>query len=131
MVAGALSRMPKVENLSFTVLKNDFLETIRGKCEHDPHCEKVWQMVLKRDPSPLLIVKGAPAYNASTTPQNSHKESDEFHCWKHFSINDGHLFFKGWICVPKDIDIRRQNFYECHDSPTASHPRIRKMYAHF
>ena len=52
MVADALSRMLEVENLSFTVLKNDLLETIKGKCEHDPHYTKVWQMVLKRDPSP-------------------------------------------------------------------------------
>ena len=122
--------MPKVENLSFTVLKNDLLETITGKCEHDPHYKKVWQMVLKRDPSPSLIEKGAQAYDATTTPQNSHKDSDEFHRWKHFSIDDGHLLRKGRICVPKDPDIRRQIFYECHDSPSAGHPRIRKMYAH-
>ena len=50
MVADALSRMPEVENLSFTVLKNDLLETIKGKCEHDLHYAKVWEMVLKRDP---------------------------------------------------------------------------------
>ena len=55
VVADALSRMPEVENLSFTVLKNDLLETIKGKCEHDPHYGKVWNMVLKRDPSPPLI----------------------------------------------------------------------------
>ena len=55
MVADALSRMPEVENLSFTVLKNDLLETIKGKCEHDPHYGTVWNMVLKRDPSPPLI----------------------------------------------------------------------------
>ena len=59
MVADALSWMPKVKNLSFTILKNDLLETIKGKCENDPHYEKVCQIVLKRDPSPLLIVKGA------------------------------------------------------------------------
>ena len=59
MVADALSRMPEVENLSFTVLKNDLLETINGKCEHDAHYEKVWQMVKKRDPIPPLIEKGA------------------------------------------------------------------------
>ena len=78
MVADALSRMPEVENLSFTVLKNDLLETIKGKCEHDPHYTKVWQTVLKRDPSPPIIEKGAQAYDATTTPQNSHKDSDEF-----------------------------------------------------
>ena len=122
--------MPQVENLSFTVLKNDLLETIKGKCEHDPHYTKVWQMVLKRDPSPPLIEKGAQAYDATTTPQNSHKDSDEFHRWKHFSIDDGHLLRKGRICVPKDTDIRRQIFYECHDSPSAGHPGIRKTYAH-
>ena len=38
VVAG---RMPEVENLSFIVLRNDLLETIKGKCEYDPHYEKV------------------------------------------------------------------------------------------
>ena len=130
MLVDTLSSMPKIESLSFIVLKNDFLETIKGKSEHDPHYTKVWQMVLKRDPSSPIIEKGAQAYNATTTPQNSHKDSDEFNCWKHFSINDGHLLQKGWICVPKDTDIRGQIFYECHDSPSAGHPGIRKTYAH-
>ena len=57
-------------------------------------------------------------------------DSDEFHRWKHFSIDDGHLLQKGRICVPKDTDIRRQIFYECHDSPSAGHPGIWKTYAH-
>ena len=52
-------------------------------------------MVLKRDPSPPLIAHGAQAYDAHTTPQNSHKLGDEFHRWKKFSIDDGHLLHKG------------------------------------
>ena len=83
-------------------------------------------MGLKRYPSPPLLVKGSHTYYATITPQNSHKDSDEFHCWKHFSINDGHLLQKDRICVPKDTDIRRQIFYECHDSPSVVHPRIRR-----
>ena len=130
VVADALSRMPEVENLSFTVLKSDLLETIKGKCEHDPFYTKVWTMVSKRDPSPPNIAHGAQANNANTTPLNSPNVGEEFHRWKNFSINDGHLIRKGRICVPKDHDIRCQIFYECHDSLSAGHPGIRKTYAH-
>ena len=31
--------------------------------------------------------------------------------------------------MPKDLDTRRHILYECHDSPSACHPSIRKTYA--
>ena len=61
MVADALSRMPEIESLSFTELKSDLLTSLRGKCEHDQVYGKVWNMVKRRDPSPL------DAYDANST----------------------------------------------------------------
>ena len=55
--------------------------------------------------------------------------SDELNRWKNFSIQDGYLLHKGRVCVPMDIDRRRQILYECHDSPSARHSGIRKTYA--
>ncbi|NHV87501.1 hypothetical protein HA385_23185, partial [Escherichia coli] len=56
--------------------------------------------------------------------------TDELNQWKHFTIDQGYLLHKGRVCVPQDADIRRQILYECHDSPSAGHPGIRKTYAH-
>ena len=36
--------------------------------------------------------------------------------------------FKGRVCVSDNDDIRRQILFECHDSPSAGHPRIQKTY---
>lgn len=54
--------------------------------------------------------------------------SDELNRWKNFTIDNGYLLHKGRVCVPSDLDTRRQILYECHDSPSASHPSIRKTY---
>ena len=35
VVADALSHMPQINELSFTVFMNEFLESLRGLCEHD------------------------------------------------------------------------------------------------
>ena len=61
MVADALSRMPEVESLSFTELRSDLLASLQGKCEHDQAYGQVWNMVKRRDPSPLN------AYDATST----------------------------------------------------------------
>ena len=55
---------------------------------------------------------------------------DELNRWKHSTIDQGYLLHKGRVCVPQDADIWRQTLYECHDSPSVGHPRIRKTYAH-
>ncbi|MCO5568575.1 hypothetical protein L7F22_022274 [Adiantum nelumboides] len=48
VVADALSRIPEINELSFTIFKNDFLETLRGLCEHDPAFSEVWPTVRDR-----------------------------------------------------------------------------------
>ena len=70
MVEDALSRMPEIESLSFTKLRSDLLTSLKGKCEHDQVYSKVWNMVKRRDPSPLE------AYNANST-QGSSPSNDE------------------------------------------------------
>ena len=80
-------------------------------------------VVNKRDPLPKDI------HDVSFT-QDSPLLSDELQRWKNFSIDNGYLLHKGRVCVPQDTDIRRQILYECHDSPSAGHPGIRKTYAH-
>ena len=117
VVADALSRMPEINSLSFTELRSDFLDSLKGKCEHDQSYDKVWQAVERRDPSH----SNSSVYNTSTP--SSTLSSDELIRWKNFSIQDGYLLHKGRVCVPSDSDTRRQILYECHDSPSAGHPQ--------
>ena len=129
MVADALSRMPEVESLSFTELRSDLLASLHGKCKHDPAYGQVWKVVTRRDPSPI------PSANDARSTQDSPLSSDELTRWKNFTIEQGYLLHKGRVCVPQDIvpqdnDIRRQILYECHDTPSAGHPGIRKTYTH-
>ena len=120
VVADALSHMPQINSLAFTKIKSEFLESLRGKCAHDQSYEKVWNVVSLRDPihSELSSTQGSTLVNEA-----------EHNRWKHFSIDDGYLLHKGRVCVPRDIDTRRQILNECHDSPSARHPGIRKTYA--
>ena len=124
VVADALSCMPEVESLSFTESRSDLLASIQGKCEHDQAYGLVWKMVTKRDPSPK------PSADDAMSTQDSPLSSDELNRWKHFTIDQGYLLHKGRVCVPQDADIWRQILYECHDSPSAGHPGIRKTNAH-
>ena len=71
MVAYALSRMSEVESLSFTELRSDLLASIQGKCEHDPAYGQVWNLVIRRDPSPN------PSTNSVDSTQDSSLLSDE------------------------------------------------------
>ena len=41
---------------------------------------------------------------------------------------DGVLGFQGSLCVPDDEEIKKQIFYEAHNTPYARHPRTTKMY---
>ena len=70
VVTNALSPMLEIESLSFTELRSDLLTSLRGKCEHDPVYSKVWNMVKRRDPSPLDV------YDANST-QGSSPSCDE------------------------------------------------------
>ena len=124
VVADALSRMPEINSLAFTKITSDFLDSLKGLCEHDKAYSKVWSHVKMRDPSH----SNAASVPGSSTP-SSPPLSDELKRWKNFSIQSGYLLHKGRMCVPTDKDIWRQILYECHDSPSAGHPGIRKTYA--
>ena len=65
MVADALSCMAKIESLSFTELQSDLLTSLQGKCEHDQVYGKVWNMVKRRDTSPLDAYDATSTYNSS------------------------------------------------------------------
>lgn len=43
-----------------------------------------------------------------------------------FTCNDGCLYFKGRLHVPKDSTLKRVIMFEAHDSPTAGHPGYAK-----
>ena len=116
--------MPEVESLSFTELRSDLLASLQGKCEHDQAYGLVWNMDKRRDPSPT------PSANDAMSTHDSPLTSDELNRWKNFTIDNGYLLYKGRICVPQDTDTWRQILYECHDSPSAGHPGIRKTYVH-
>ena len=46
-----LSRMPEINSLAFTKLTSDFLDSLKGLCEHDDAYSKVWRHVEMRDAS--------------------------------------------------------------------------------
>ena len=41
---------------------------------------------------------------------------------------DGILYFKDWVCVPDDNDLRKAILEEAHNGPLAIHPGSTKMY---
>ncbi|XP_040940682.1 uncharacterized protein [Gossypium hirsutum] len=45
--------------------------------------------------------------------------------------NKGVLYFRGRVCIPKDIDLRQSILQEAHSSPYAMHLRENKMYQDF
>ena len=64
-MADVLSRMPMVNELSFTRFKSSLLESLKGLCEHDKSYSKVWWSVRRRNtqmqPSdPLLETSASP-----------------------------------------------------------------------
>ena len=123
VVGDSLSRMPIVSELSFTQFKSNFLESLRGKCEFDPHFSEIWKAIKIRD----SIGKEAfteESQGNGDTPQVGEQGLK----WKKYTIKDGYLLYKGRVCVPDDDDTRRQILFECHDSPSAGHPGIQKTY---
>ena len=115
--------MPEINYLAFTEIKSDFLETLKGLCKHDEAYSKVWRHVQMRDPSHANTVI------VSSSPTRSLPSSEDLQRWKIFSIQNEYFLHKGRICVPLDKDIRRKILNECHDSPSAGHPGIRKTYS--
>ena len=51
VVSNVLSRMREINSLAFTKITKDFLDSVKGLCEHDETYSKVWRHVKKRDPS--------------------------------------------------------------------------------
>ena len=51
VVADALSRMPEINSLAFTEIKSEFLDSLKGLCEHDDTYSKVWRHEEMKDPS--------------------------------------------------------------------------------
>ena len=49
--------------------------------------------------------------------------------YRHYSIDDKYLLYKGRVCVLAMGDFWRQILIESHDSPSAGHPGIQKTYA--
>ena len=119
--------MPEINSLAFTKIKSEFLDSLKGLCEHDETYSKVWRHVVMRDPSHYIA--DSVAHNDASSSPRSLPNKEELQRWKNFSISDGYLLHKVRICVPLDKDIRRQILFEFHDSPSAGHPGIRKTYS--
>ena len=46
-----------------------------------------------------------------------------------FTVNeDGVLYYKDWVCVPDDNDLRKAILEEAHSGSLAIHPGSTKMY---
>ena len=168
VVADAPSRMPMVNELSFTTFKSELLELLRGLYEHDVSFSEVWSVVrarhsaqypppsFERSTTPERVVEVLTGRGASASPQRLDKTlgfstepessgvdpSPPFEVpslggdklcrgekYRHYSIDDEYLFYKGRVCVPAMGDFRRQILIESHDSPSAGHPGIQKTYA--
>ena len=43
-------------------------------------------------------------------------------------LEDGILHPEGRLCIPNDVDIRKQILFEAHETPYSVHPRATKMY---
>jgi len=45
-----------------------------------------------------------------------------------FTVNDGILRFRNRLCVPNNIELRKELLKELHDSMLTTHPGSTKMY---
>ena len=168
IVADALSRMPMVNELSFTTFKSELLESLRSLCEHDVSFSEVWRAVRawhsaqhpppssERSTTPERVVEVSTGRGASASPERLDETlgfstepessgvdpSPPFEVpslggdkvrrgekYRHYSIDDEYLLYKGRVCVPATGDFRRQILIKSHDSPSAGHPGIQKTYA--
>ncbi|KAJ7286695.1 hypothetical protein O6H91_Y321300 [Diphasiastrum complanatum] len=75
-VADALSRMPIINELSFTQIRNELLESLRGKCQHDAFFSIIWNSVQNRQLQTPEPVPGAGA-NSSKNTAASVEDDDE------------------------------------------------------
>ena len=75
-------------------------------------------MDLEVDPSSLFALD--PSDDAKI------HQGDRF---RHYSIDDEYLLYKGSVCILAIGDFHLQILKESHSSLSASHPRIQKTYA--
>ena len=57
-MADALSRMPMINELSFTQFSSDLLESLKGKCQVDPTYSRIWESIENGDPNERASIKG-------------------------------------------------------------------------
>jgi hypothetical protein len=103
-VADALSRLHEVNMLSFTELKSDLFDLLRGKYLDDSFFKRYW----------VRAESGIEA-NEITKPSKST-----------FHISNGLLYRNGKVCVPDLPEVKKKILYECHDAPSAGHPGIHR-----
>ncbi|KAH7434535.1 hypothetical protein KP509_06G022000 [Ceratopteris richardii] len=99
--------MPMLNNLSFVQIQSEFISTLKGSCKEDPSFSQAWK-----------AVEQAKQNEASTSERK----------FKHYSLQDEYLLYKGKVCVPSIMDIRNQVLFECHDAPSAGHHGINRTY---
>ena len=78
MVADSLSRMPMINELSFTRFNSDLLESLREKCQVNPAYSKIWETIQRGDPEKKVSNEN----EASTGALDGFK-------WKNFAIDNG------------------------------------------
>ena len=103
-VADALSRIKEVNMLSFTEIKSDLLDHLRGKYLDDSYFSKYW-------------TKAESGLDADTSTLPSKAT---------FHITNGLLYRSGKVCVPDLPNVKQKILHECHDAPSAGHPRIQR-----
>ena len=79
--------MPQTNSLDFTEIKSEFLESLRGKCAQDESYEKVWNVVLLRDPDDSKLSSTPRLYPLLLRPS--------IIIGRIISIYDGYLLHKG------------------------------------
>ena len=105
IVADALSRMPMINELSFTQFSSDLLESLKGKCQVDPAYSHIWEAIENGDPTERASTKGTlENVPKEGTSEDVHQEegasgvTQSGFRWKNFTIDDGYLLYKGRVC---------------------------------
>ena len=89
---------------SFTEIKSDLLDHLRGKYLDDSYFSKYWTKVeFCLDP------------NTSTLPSKAT-----------FHITNGLLYRSVKVRVPDLPNVKHKILHECHDAPFAGHPGIQR-----
>ena len=100
----ALSLIKEVNMLSFTEIKSDFLDHLRGKYLDDIYFSKYY----------TKAESGLDA-NTSTLPSKVT-----------FHITSGLLYRSGKVCVLDLPNVKQNILHECQNAPSTVHPRIQR-----